>query len=272
MEEIIFVKLFNFYYFGIMFQKFKTKVLNSGMRIIKTALIEVELEKTKIIEENKYSRENLSKDIQHSEQEGENMKDWWERAHITQNIGWLTGSMGQEVWENLKINDKLKAGANVLNIGVGTGHCTKELAKLGLNSLHALDISKKALDSVKDIAVCWTPDKLSAIPSNFFDVAISNLVAQHMSDKDLIPQIREVCRALKPDGVFAIQIANNIDNKPNLDQSVRTQKEGCVSRTNKEISKIVKNAGGKIIHMWKGPYFKEYNFGWIFVHIGKTIH
>ena len=265
-----------------MFQKFKTKVFNFAVRIIKTALIEVELEKTKvtevelekikIIEENKYSQENLSKDLQNSEQEGENIKDWWERAHIKQHKGWLTGSMGQEVWKNLEITDKLKVGANVLNIGVGMGHCTRELAKLGLNSLHALDISRKALDSVKDIAVCWTPDKLSAMPSNFFDVAISNLVAQHMSDKDLIPQIREVCRALKPDGVFAIQMAQNIDNKHKIDQSVKTQKTGGVLRTNKEITKIIKSAGGKIIRQWEGPNFPEYNSRWTFVHIGKNIH
>lgn len=219
--------------------------------------------------ENKYSQENLRKDLYDSERVGENIKTWWERAHSTQHEYWLTGHKGPEVWKYLEIIDKLKNGARVLNIGVGMGYCTHELAKLGLN-VHALDISNSCLESVKNVAVCWTPDKLRDLPNNYFDVAISNLVAQHMSDKDLITQIRGVCRALKPEeGVFAIQFSQNIDDKPIPDQSLITQKTGGVLRTNREFTDIVKRAGGKILRMWNGHDYPEYNSRWVFAHIGK---
>lgn len=263
-----------------MFKQIKGRIFNFGVKMIKSALTEFELEKSKTINdqttkavvsnvENKYSQKNLENDLQFSEKKNESIKEWWERAHTSRNEFWLTGSTtGPEVWKYLEITGRLKAKAKVLNIGVGMGYCTHNLAKLGL-TVHALDISKAALESVKDVAVCWTPDKLHNLPKNFFDVAISNLVAQHMSDEDLVSQIRGVCRSLKPNGVFAIQFAQNIDNKLIKNKSTVAQKTGNVLRTNKEFIKIVKEANGKIIRMWNGPSYPEFKSRWIFAHIGK---
>ncbi|MHC4475128.1 MAG: hypothetical protein ACYTEL_05770 [Planctomycetota bacterium] len=50
------------------------------------------------------------------------MEQWWDYCHTSENLWYLTGSKGPEVWERLNITDKIRDGRVVLNIGVGLGH------------------------------------------------------------------------------------------------------------------------------------------------------
>src|SRR6185436_575611 len=124
---------------------------------------------------------------------------------------WLTGSRAEGVWYPLAIQSRLRRGTVVLNIGVGLGHCTRALVRRGC-IVHALDIAPAALAKVERIvAKTWLADNLSALPPKTFDVAISHLVAQHMSDEQLSAQLNAVVASLKPDGVFALQFGTALD-------------------------------------------------------------
>jgi 2-polyprenyl-3-methyl-5-hydroxy-6-metoxy-1,4-benzoquinol methylase len=219
-------------------------------------------------EELKQNAKQAEKDLKYSAANQDSMADWWERAHQKNEQLWITGSSGQQVWQCLDIKDQLVPGTKVLNVGVGTGTCTRELADLKL-TVHALDISKTALARVKEIATVWTPDKLAKLPQNYFDLAISFLVAQHMADPELQDQIKWICKALTPIGIYAVQFAQNDQDQSIPNQSLVTQKTGGVLRNSQEIKKLVTRAGGKIKRMWVGPTYKQYHSRWMYVWIGK---
>jgi len=64
---------------------------------------------------------------------------------------------------------------DILNIGVGKGYCTQNLAALGCR-VSVLDISCAALNKVKNItAGTYLANALHKIPKNHFDIAISFL-------------------------------------------------------------------------------------------------
>lgn len=205
------------------------------------------------------------------------IEKWWELNHQGVNdrfLFWLTGSAGPEVWEYLEVADRIIAGTVVLNIGVGLGFCTRELARRKC-IVHALDISESALQKVKDVAAeVWLPSSLSLLPADTFDLAISNLVAQHMSDCDLEDQIKRIVPALKQKGIFALQFACMLDPKNNnLDiVPLSSLKHGSVGRSLAWFCQIVERAGGMVIGAKRIGLFPLYNSCWYMVHIARLDH
>lgn len=202
------------------------------------------------------------------------IQDWWNYHH--ENKGnyrnWLSGSTSNEVWRNLSITKLIKKDKVVLNIGVGLGHCTKELAKKKC-IVHALDISAIALDKIKTIATkIYLPSSLPDIPKETFDIAISHLVAQHMTNEDLLRQISGILKALKPCGVFAMQFAYADDIQKNDIPSPSTEiiKTGGVCRSLKGMAHLVEEAGGTISWVSRIGIFPEYGSGWYAIHIVRT--
>jgi len=210
-------------------------------------------------------QEGLVNDLNKSEQENESMVDWWDRAHKNDHSFWLTGSQGPEQWQYLEINNLLKPGTKVLNIGVGLGYCTKALFERGC-IVSALDISPTALEKVKDIAITYLPEEITDMPSNYFDVVISHLVAQHMSDEDLLHQFKGVFNAMRNHGIFAIQFSSLTDDSIR-EQLQSGQKSGSCARTREQFISVVKEAKGRIVNIWNGPVFEQYNECWLFAHI-----
>jgi SAM-dependent methyltransferase len=202
------------------------------------------------------------------------IEKWWELNHQEKNerfFFWLTGSAGPEVWEYLEVEDRIVAGAVVLNVGVGRGYCTRELAKRK-SIVHVLDISESALEKVKDVAAgIWRPSTLGVLPADTFDLAISNLVAQHMRDNDLEEQIRRIVPALKQKGVFALQFACMLDPaKNNLDVvPLSSLKHGSVGRSLGRFCQMVERAGGIVIGAKRIGLFPSYNSCWYMVHIAR---
>ena len=179
----------------------------------------------------------------------ETVRDFWNRAHGTDRTLWLTGSPGPEVWHRLGVEERVHRGAVVLNIGVGLGYCTKALADSGC-IVHALDISPVALARVRDIAMTWRVDQIDELPRMHFDLALSHLVAQHMTDADLIYQIRAVCPALKRGGLFAMQFSSLADaSAVRLREAPIDQKAGGVLRTPERMAEMVRCAGGVMHRM-----------------------
>lgn len=197
--------------------------------------------------------------------------DWWDHHHGGKgNFGlWLTGSKGADVWYSLKITDYIYPKQTVLNIGVGLGNCTRSLAEAGC-VVHVLDISQKALDKVKGVVkACWLPATFREVPAGTFDLAISNLVTQHMRDDDLVLQIQGVVNALKPGGIFAMQFAFAWDSEQNdlANPSDTLVKGGGVCRTLGRMVQLVQGAGGVVVWAERIGMYPDYRSGWYALHI-----
>jgi SAM-dependent methyltransferase len=199
------------------------------------------------VAEHRYTPEAISADLRVSQETDERIGQWWDRAHDTDHQQWLTGSPGAEVWERLDVAGLLQPGVDVLNIGVGLGRCTRELAALGC-AVSALDISPVAVERVKDVATGYLASDLGSLPANRFDLALSHLVAQHMRDADLLDQIHHVVRSLKPDGLFAMQYADHkFGVLPDQPQTLDMAKGGSICRQEDQMAALVDQAGGKVV-------------------------
>jgi len=198
------------------------------------------------------------------------IKEWWEKQHYEDEPFLLSGNRGSDIWERLRITNEVCAGRKILNIGVGLGYCTTEMANLGVD-VNVLDISQAALDRVKEVVdKTWLPENLSLLPKNYFDLAISNLVAQHMSDTDIVDQMKWVIESLKPESFFAIQFAYSIRKDYRFTEDFYYQKWGGVMRSLTHIADLVEKAQGKIAWIDKIGYFPEHGTGWYGVHIVKN--
>jgi len=184
----------------------------------------------------------------------------WDVLHAEDNRGALSACEYQETLDFLKINDILKGGDVVLEVGVGMGFVTKGLRDRGF-AVSGFDISTVGLERVKPVCdEVYDFDGLENIPSNTFDVIMCNSVAQHMPTPLLSYEMFHLIRTLKPDGVLAVKnvasdLMDDTGDDPNLvvqhpkiprkhnklkcDESI-----GCFCRTVKIFTKIIDRCGG----------------------------
>jgi SAM-dependent methyltransferase len=150
------------------------------------------------------------------------MEKNWQRYHEEQKETALTGSHLANYSKYLGIPEhKFRKGLRVLEIGVGRGHATHEMARRGC-VVSALDICERALQTVLDCTERGYLHRLAgALPSDSFDLAISHLVTQHMSEADIIWQFPHVFRSLTEHGRFVIQWAgSHVPGENNLPESI----------------------------------------------------
>ena len=197
------------------------------------------------------------------------MKNFWDQQHKDNNIQFLTGSSGEGIWQDLAVRDRVRPGANVLNIGVGLGYCTKALVDQGCQ-VHAMDISSVALSKVKNIVDrVWEPTQYAEMPTDFFDLALSYLVTQHMSPDDLIEQLRYVVTSLAPHGIFAMQFASRLA-KQDIQVTENNIKYGGICYTAAQLTTIVESVGGKILWLKHASVYPQHGSEWYFVHISRA--
>lgn len=195
------------------------------------------------------------------------IKDFWEEKHKNKDKLFLTGSDLKNVLNDLLITQEEINNKNILNIGIGTGQCTKELSHI--SKVSALDISQTALDNVKGFCKNIYND-CEKLHDNYYDYALSHLVVQHTNNTELEKQIKNVLRSLKYDGLFVIQIAYSLDNIiPDDNESELRQQWGSVVRNKEMIESIISLSGGKIKLYKYTKTFEKYNSGWIIIHINK---
>jgi len=204
----------------------------------------------------------------------ESVGQWWDACHTgshPQAGFFLTGHQGPEVWDYLEVKNLLVPGLAVLNIGVGLGHCTRNLASLGCQ-VSVLDISRAALDKVRDcVQAAYLAESVEDLPENAFDLAISFLVSQHMNHRDLDQQLAAVIRSLKPDGIFAMQYAFRLDPAaPSDEDSPQNCKEGGVCRTAARMEELVRLAGGQVVADRVIGLYPDYGSGWSALRIVKA--
>jgi cyclopropane fatty-acyl-phospholipid synthase-like methyltransferase len=204
-------------------------------------------------------------------QNNDELTCFWNDAQRQNKRFELTGSELRAVELFLNLSSKLKPNNKVLNIGVGFGYCTRELVKRGL-IVSALDISPLALSRVKDVIENrYTPKQLNQMPTNYFDVIISYLVTQHMTNQQLTIQLTECIRSLKTEGIFAIQFASSKSKNLTDDKSINTNlmKRGMVTRSFTFMNHLVNSCGGIITWHSFPVYFPRYHLSWYGIHIKK---
>lgn len=197
-------------------------------------------------------------DLTRSEAQDEPLGTWWERHHREETEVWRSpGTLGAEIWPRLGVSPR--RGDVVLNIGVGSGQCTRDLHAAGCE-VHAMDISPTALERVGDVARLYRP----GAPLPPLDLALSHLVAQHMLDADLQAQISHVIGALKPGGVFAIQFAVSTDACMDTRASA---KGGGVTRTHEHMTALAEAAGARVAAILERESFPQYGASWSVVQL-----
>lgn len=195
--------------------------------------------------------------------------NWWREKHLySGSCAFKTNDGGPGMWRSLDIQEFLLPGINALEIGVGLGKDIKELNDVGIN-VYALDICEEAIEVVKDIVKgYWLHSTLERLPSDFFDVGISHLVAQHMNDSDFGCQLKNVIRSLKSTGRLAIQYAQaKVENSVAQVDMLGAEMMGGVLRTTNEMAVLVENSGGCVLQdkeMRRGP-----NWIWRCIHVER---
>jgi SAM-dependent methyltransferase len=212
----------------------------------------------------------LKRQLQESDCSAESVSSWWERHHTGRSRWWLTGSSGDKEWSNLVVQEYIKPKLRVLNIGVGLGHGTKALANRDC-IVDALDISPTALDRVREYTLQrWLAADIGSLPSDYYDLGLSFLVAQHMSHADLQEQLRQVIRALKPSGLFAIHVPRPLSDEPLSDDSCSKQKSGAVMRSPEAFAAMVGRAGVTILRQKELTRFPQYDSAWMVYHLVRV--
>ncbi len=196
------------------------------------------------------------------------IKDWWEAQHRNKELLHLSGYRSRQIWGGLQIKDKVKPNITVLNIGIGLGHDTRDLARHG-RTVHVLDISSLAIDSVRQVvSKGWLASEIDQLPPSTYDLAISHLVAQHMTNDDLTNQMTQVIRGLKPEGIFAIQFAYALNGESVGEDEVHLR-GGAIVRTFDAFRVMMGTAKGIIIRSFIMGEYPKFNRGWYGVHIAK---
>jgi SAM-dependent methyltransferase len=221
--------------------------------------------------------------LEKSEAKEETIIEWWDNAHAKDIVRWLSGYQGAEIWRRLEVEEKIRPGLIVLNIGVGLGHCTRALFARGCQ-VTALDISAIALRRIADIAQPWNASEISSLPAGRFDLALSHLVTQHMLPADLSTQLRGVISALKPDGVFAMQfrVPTGDTEEPEFSSAIGFRNETFVNPERQDakfgsvlyhpetLERMVVEAGGRVTLSLPKERNLDLNWAWHVVHIQRS--
>jgi SAM-dependent methyltransferase len=139
------------------------------------------------------------------------IKVFWESSHSKKVLSDLSGCRYDETVDFLKVRDAIVHNNRVLEIGVGLGYVTKGFYEDGL-LVSGLDISIIALERVRDYCEnLFIVDELEKIPSNYFDLIICHNVVQHIPTNILKKELTHCIRALKSNGVFAMEFVSSGD-------------------------------------------------------------
>jgi len=209
----------------------------------------------------------------------EHNKRAWVRFHKEGNRDALTGTSFKHMVSFYGLKGMLFKGMDVLEIGIGLGLCAKGFYEMGCN-VYASDICKEAFNRIeKYIKGSFLCGEMEKLPSDFFDLAISHLVTQHMSEVGILRQFPEVIRSLKTDGVFCVQFAfSDIPNENNKKETiVGTPGDNKVSmlggrmvRTPDYARQLIDRCGGKVIYTSDMTRFPKYKSGWYYMRVVKS--
>ncbi len=173
------------------------------------------------------------------------VKNFWENKHKIEDVAALSGCLYGETIDFLELNAYIKPGIHVLEVGVGLGYVTEGLFKAG-TKVTALDISDVSLERVKNCCErVYNVEDIQDLPSNYFDIIICNNVVQHVTTGVLIEELKELIRALKTTGVFAVEFVSSEGFEDNgKDPHIEAIKNGGLCRSPAFLEGIFNDLGG----------------------------
>lgn len=188
---------------------------------------------------------------------------FWDQQHTTSNSTWLTGSLLTAYWDFFQITADDLRDKKILEIGVGLGRASRELAKVA-GEFYCADISQTALDKLEDCTPhrFLTQDLKNITPA---DVVICHLVTVHCTDDEVVRMINDV--RLSAAGKMLVQFSGPSDDGEISDRAratfvedgshhfrKRQQIQDLVSKTNKQIDQMLSprrvNHDGWFDHDW----------------------
>lgn len=192
-----------------------------------------------------------------------NITEFWDLSHLANNRRWLTGSSPAAELGFLKFTTLGNEGKNILVVGIGQGKTANYLAERKMN-VEVLDITPKAFSGLnKNIVGRHLATNYSTLPQKKFDFVLHHLVAQHMSNNDLMKQIEKMLASIRKDGEIRIQIASAINNKENdLSDSLMDQKKGSVLRSPSVFIKNLQNKHNICAIIKNRIEFPDWENGW----------
>ena len=201
-------------------------------------------------------------------------REAWDKSHAAHHPGALSGSGAEEVLQHHRISHLVRPGLVVLDIGVGLGGMSKYLSEQRC-VVDALDVSAVARETVAAyVRDFYLAEEIESLPANEYDLAISMIVSQHMCERNLRRQVREVFRSLKPGGTFALHLAGATEGTlNNLVCEIPSGMDGAMCRDPECALGMIRDVlqGGYqavlLDHRMNWPQFKSY---WYFVHIQKV--
>ena len=129
----------------------------------------------------------------------------WQEKYLdkfySRSSGWIDGTAEfHELCASV-----IPTGGNILEIGSGPSNVTSSYLN-SLGKLHGVDpdpdiLTNDALESAHVLT-----DEVYPFPDNTFDACVSNYVNEHIADPLL--HLQEVCRVLKPNGVYVFRTPN----------------------------------------------------------------
>ncbi len=192
------------------------------------------------------------------------IKEMWDGFHRIEEIYYLSDNPLTTILTLLNIKEEFDKADTVLEIGVGTARASKEISKLG-KELHCVDVSDIALKKVARIARwSYLSEYMDHIPKNYFDLAISFLVAPHITDEELNRHLKYTIPSLKEKGTFALQITfsqNPEINNQNPSNPVILV-SGLACRDPDYIESMVEANGGEVIWVSEPKYHDTLKLGW----------
>ena len=112
------------------------------------------------------------------------------------------------------LNGRSPSCSRVAEIGCGLGRITRSFAEEFLE-VHGIDVSPRMIEQARSrlrdypnvILHVGSGQDLGSLPGNYFDLAFSYLVFQHIPSREVVENyIREAARVLKPEGAFRFQL------------------------------------------------------------------
>jgi len=197
-------------------------------------------------------------------------EQFWEAAHKRNVHLWISGTPPKEIYERLNIRELLLCkGLSVLNVGVGEGYCEEDLARNG-HFVDSLDISRSALERVSRFtahAYLMARD----LQDETYDLVIHHLVAQHMTHQALQDQLTHLVRALKCEGLIAMQFASSqsVPDRTSSDSDGSVVKSGGIFRSKNFMRSLVTICGGTIENLFEKEAWLNSDCQYMTAHIIK---
>lgn len=150
-----------------------------------------------------------------------------------------------EFSDYLLVKDK-----KIIEIGCSTGICANEIINMRHNEYFGIDIEKKYIEKARSLFpngqfICQDARNLK-FDDGFFDIAIFNGVAHHMSDVLFKDCLKEIKRVIKNNGF--VLISEPVFNHKNILSTILLSVDrGKYIRKSEEYSRLIIESGFKII-------------------------